>query len=72
LPTPGQTPLLALLADNVRLAEVVAPEVAGESATNIQATIIVAMASGSAVFRKLLDPLWNILTPSPKQLVMKQ
>jgi hypothetical protein len=62
LPTPGQTPLVVTLDDNVRLA---AAAVVDESAAEVPAKIIVAIAIGSADFRSLINPVQNILTPSP-------
>src|SRR5271155_4987614 len=62
LPTPGQTPLVVALEDNVRLA---AAAVVDESARDVPARVIVARAIGSADFRSLINPVQNILTPSP-------
>ncbi len=64
LPTPGQTPLVGALDDNVRLADVAAEAVVEASATYDPATITVARASGSADLRSSASPLQNILTPS--------
>jgi hypothetical protein len=64
LPTPGQTPLVAL-DDSARLADVDAAAVVDASTTDVPAIIMVAVASGSAAFRSLSNPLRKILTPSP-------
>jgi hypothetical protein len=65
LPTPGQTPLVAALDDNVRLADVHAAAVVDDSAMNVPARIIVAIANESAEFPSLINLVQNILTPSP-------
>jgi hypothetical protein len=57
-PTPGHTPL-ELDAD------VAAPAVVDESAIEVPAIIMVAIANGSADFGTLSSPLQFILTPSP-------
>jgi len=64
LPTPGQTPLVAL-DDSARLADVAAPAVVDESTMDVPAKIMVAIAIGSADFRNWTSPLQNILTPTP-------
>jgi hypothetical protein len=48
LPTPGQTPLVVTLDDNVALADVAAAAVVDERTTDVPASIMVAIASGSA------------------------
>jgi hypothetical protein len=63
LPTPGQTPL-ELDAD------VEAPAVVDESATDVPARISVAIASGSTDFRSWISPLQNILIPSPESFAI--
>jgi hypothetical protein len=71
LPTPGQTPLEVALEDNVRLAEVATAAAVDETATDVPARIIVAIASGSADFRSWISPLQNILTPSPCDRIIR-
>jgi hypothetical protein len=54
------------LDDNVRTTETDAAAAAvDESATDVPAQIIIAMAIGSADFRSLIKLVQNILTPSP-------
>jgi hypothetical protein len=57
LPTPGHTPLELDAADAADAAAAVLDEVA----TYVPAIIMVAMASGSADFRSLVNPLQNNL-----------
>src|ERR1700689_4341710 len=67
-PTPGQTPLLAEVEDNVRLSDVAAAAAPDENATYVPATIVTAaIASGSTDLRSSASPLKNILTPSPER-----
>jgi hypothetical protein len=59
LPTPGHTPLELDAADDDAAAAAAA--VLDEVATYVPAIIMVAMASGSADFRSLVNPLQNNL-----------
>src|ERR1700736_6103260 len=70
LPTPGQVPLVGTLDDNGRLADVAAVAAVDERATEVPASMTVAMASGSIVPRRRVCPFRNILMSSPRRLAI--
>src|SRR6202453_3432254 len=70
-PSPGQTPLVAEVDDNVRLSAVAPAAAAAENAMYVPATsVTVANASGSTDFRSSGNTLQNILTPSPERFAI--
>src|SRR3984885_11070519 len=72
LPTPGHSPLVATLDVRARLADVAAPEGLAESATDVPASTMVAMASGSTFLRSSASSLRNIMSASNVAIVRQR